>query len=95
MAPPMPPEEIPDFANKAEEIAYWERKLEVVRCYESQLRPDGPDDRGQHFVSGSDILQRMETKARSYGERIGVRYGEPFLSAEPLACADPSAWFLA
>jgi bacillithiol biosynthesis deacetylase BshB1 len=70
----------------------WERKLEVVRAYASQLRPGSPEDQGQHFLQGADILRRMETKARSAGERIGAAYGEPFLSRGPLACHDPAAW---
>ena len=30
MAPPPPPEEIPEFSSKTEEIVYWERKLQVA-----------------------------------------------------------------
>ena len=70
----------------------WERKLEVVRCYASQLEPAHERDRGEHFLFGADILARMETKARTWGERIGVRYGEPLLSQGPLAIADPVGW---
>lgn len=70
----------------------WEEKLEVVRCYASQLEPQGPGDDGEHFLYGANILRRMETKARTFGERIGVGHGEPFLSMEPLACGDPAAW---
>ena len=70
------------------------RKLEAVRCYSSQLEPDGATDKGAHFLFGADILGRMETKARFFGERIGARYGEPLLSVGPLACADPGAWLV-
>jgi N-acetylglucosamine malate deacetylase 1 len=69
--------------------AVWERKLELVRCYESQLRPANEADRGQHFLFGTDILSRMETRARFYGERIGARFGEPLLHRGPLPCFDP------
>jgi bacillithiol biosynthesis deacetylase BshB1 len=69
--------------------AVWERKLELVRCYASQIAPAGAGDRGQHFLFGADILQRVETRARFYGERIGVRYGEPLLARGPLPCFDP------
>ncbi|MBK7642661.1 MAG: bacillithiol biosynthesis deacetylase BshB1 [Planctomycetes bacterium] len=67
----------------------WERKLELVRCYASQITPAAPGDRGEHFLFGADILQRVETRARFYGERIGVRYGEPLLARGPLPCFDP------
>ena len=70
----------------------WERKVEAVRCYASQLAPAHAGDRGEHFLFGADILGRMETRARAWGERIGVRYGEPLLPLGPLACADPAGW---
>jgi LmbE family N-acetylglucosaminyl deacetylase len=72
----------------------WERKVELIRCYASQLEPQGEGDRGQHFLFGADILGRIETKARTWGESIGVRYGEPLLSVGPLACSDPVRWLL-
>ena len=67
----------------------WEEKVRLVRCYATQLAPAGAEDRGEHFLFGADILARMETKARTYGERIGVRYGEPLLHRGPLPCFDP------
>jgi LmbE family N-acetylglucosaminyl deacetylase len=69
--------------------AVWEQKLELVRCYASQLAPADAGDRGAHFLFGADILQRVETRARFYGERIGARYGEPLLARGPLPCFDP------
>ena len=66
----------------------WDRKLELVRCYKSQLEPSNRDDSGGHFLFGADILRRMETKARTWGERIGVLYGEPFLHRGPLPVDD-------
>ncbi|MEM7307136.1 MAG: bacillithiol biosynthesis deacetylase BshB1 [Planctomycetota bacterium] len=62
----------------------WERKLDVIRCYGSQIQPDGETDRGEHFLFGADILARAATKARYWGERIGAAYGEPLLHAGPL-----------
>jgi bacillithiol biosynthesis deacetylase BshB1 len=72
----------------------WEQKVEVVRCYASQLAPSHEGDQGAHFLYGADILRRMETKARTFGERIGALYGEPLLSMEPMACADPDSWLV-
>ena len=71
--------------------AVWERKCELVRCYASQLAPANAGDRGQHFLFGADILARMETRARFFGERIGARYGEPLVALGPLAVSDPSS----
>ncbi|MEO6711010.1 MAG: bacillithiol biosynthesis deacetylase BshB1 [Planctomycetota bacterium] len=66
----------------------WDAKCELVRAYASQLAPANERDRGQHFLFGADVLSRMETRARYYGERIGVRYGEPLFSRGPLAIGD-------
>jgi hypothetical protein len=44
---------------------------------------------GKHFLYGADILQRMETKSRFYGERAGLRFGEPLLHKGPLPDFDP------
>jgi bacillithiol biosynthesis deacetylase BshB1 len=68
----------------------WETKLELVRCYASQLEPAGQADRGQHFLFGADILRRMETRARFFGERIAARYGEPLSALGPLELGDPT-----
>lgn len=67
----------------------WEKKVALVRCFASQLEPQSDGDRGQHFLFGADILARMETRARFYGERVGVRVGEPLLHKGPLLCLDP------
>jgi len=64
--------------------AIWARKVELVRCYASQLAPRDAGDRGQHLLFGADILSRAETRARYYGERIGVQFGEPLLHRGPL-----------
>ncbi len=67
----------------------WERKVEGIRCYVSQLEPASPDDRGEHFLFGADVLARAETKARYWGEKIGCRYGEPLLHVGPLPVTNP------
>jgi bacillithiol biosynthesis deacetylase BshB1 len=36
-----------------------------------------------------DYLWTLETMARAFGQRIGVRYGQGFVSAEPLRIDDP------
>ncbi len=56
---------------------YWERKLESLRCYRSQ------------FVAGREhlnpsFLDQLQDEAAYWGKSIGVRYGEPFTSREPI-----------
>jgi len=67
----------------------FEEKVRLVRCYTTQLEPGSAQDKGQHFLFGADILQRMETRARFFGERIGARFGEPLVHKGPLPCMDP------
>ena len=69
--------------------AVWEDKRRAVLAYASQLRPEDEGDEGAHLLFGADVLQRMETKARYWGERIGARFGEPLLPETPLAVGDP------
>ncbi len=67
----------------------WERKEGLIRCYGTQIVPDGPEDDGSHFLFGADILRRAESKARYWGEKIGCRYGEPLFHVGPLPAEDP------
>lgn len=66
----------------------WADKLEVIRCYASQLAPRDGGDRGQHLLFGADILARAEIRARYWGERIASGYGEPLLHHGPLPTGD-------
>lgn len=67
---------------------FWEAKEAVIRCYASQLAPRDAHDKGEHLLFGADILERARIKGRYFGERIGVRFGEPLLHAGPLPVRD-------
>ncbi|MDF1797844.1 MAG: bacillithiol biosynthesis deacetylase BshB1 [Planctomycetota bacterium] len=72
----------PDFV--VDVSAVWPRKLEAIRSYASQLTPKDGSDPGEHLPTGSDIVGSAEAKARFWGARIGVAYGEALLSPRPL-----------
>ena len=55
----------------------WERKFEAISCYHSQFV------QGREDVSPS-FLEQLRDEASYWGRSIGVRYGEPFTSREPL-----------
>jgi bacillithiol biosynthesis deacetylase BshB1 len=55
--------------------AVFDRKLELMRIYQSQFGEG---------VTG-DFLFRLESRDRYYGSLIGTRYGEPLLADQPLA----------
>ena len=56
---------------------YWEQKLESIKCYHSQ------------FIKGREHLdptfvEQLEIEAGYWGKTIGVKYGEPYHSREPI-----------
>lgn len=55
----------------------WERKLESIRCYHSQFI------QGREHMDPSFISQ-LESDALYWGKSIGVKYGEPYTSREPI-----------
>lgn len=64
----------------------FERKLEVVRCYQSQFSEKwGPTG----FRPTEDLFDFLETKAKHYGYLIGKKYGEAFLTKELPEIEDP------
>ena len=56
--------------------AEWEQKLAAIRCYESQ------------FITGRNkqptFLDQLRDEASYWGKTIGVAYGEPYTSREPV-----------
>ena len=56
----------------------WEMRMKAVRAFKSQFHdPASPDP--QTVLSSPEFLDFIETRAKYYGSRIGVRFGEPFL----------------
>lgn len=56
---------------------YWEQKLASIACFKSQFitgRPSSPPT----------FLDRMRDHAAYWGQVIGVAYGEPFMTREPV-----------
>ena len=56
---------------------FWEQKLAAIRCYASQFidgRPTAPPT----------FLDQLRDEAAFWGKTIGVAYGEPFTSREPI-----------
>ncbi|QIA27922.1 bacillithiol biosynthesis deacetylase BshB1 [Thermaerobacter sp. PB12/4term] len=69
----------------------FEGKLEAMRAFASQfVEPTAPID--HKYFGVEDYLEAATVRARHYGLRIGVRYGEAFL-ADAVPVADPVAAF--
>ncbi len=59
----------------------WPAKRDAIACFQSQ------------FVTGREamvpsFLERLETEVRWWGQSIGVEFGEPFASREPVGLSD-------
>lgn len=62
--------------------AAWEVRMQALRAYRSQFHDptySAADGEPETYISNPAFLESVEARARSYGHRIGVRYGEPFL----------------
>lgn len=55
----------------------WERKAKAIACYQSQFVT------GRTAV-GASFLEQLQIEAAYWGKTIGVAYGEPFATREPL-----------
>lgn len=74
----------------------WERRLDLARCFGSQLHANPGDGGAAEFptlISRPDFLLRIEARARTWGRRAGVEFGEPLVSAGAVAFADVAALF--
>ena len=61
---------------------FWETKLRAIAAFASQFVPAG----GEKGVLPLDRFRdAVELSGRRHGQRIGVRYGEGFVTREPLA----------
>jgi len=64
---------------------FWETKLRAISAFASQFAPSP----GENGPLPLDLFKEgVELSGRRHGQRIGVRYGEGFVTREPLAVDD-------
>ncbi len=63
-------------------------RLRAIRAHKSQFHDPTSKEPGTK-LSESTFMEFVETRAKSYGVKIGVKYGEPFYSVESVGIADP------
>jgi len=83
-----------DPAFVVDVTSVWERKMESLAAYGSQIfQPGQKEDDGQPKtkVASREFRLAVEGRARHYGLLIGAELGEPFWSRLPLAVSDPLA----
>lgn len=70
----------------------WERRLELARCYASQLGLDGVEGPVTNIAS-PDFMRRLEARYAYWGARIGTAYAEPFRTDRLVPVDDVVATF--
>lgn len=65
--------------------AVWAQKVRAISAFASQFTP-APGETG--VLPLDRFREAVELAGRRHGQRIGVRYGEGFVTREPLAVAD-------
>jgi len=70
--------------------AVFERKMALVRCFGSQLH-DPASKEPRTNIASEEFLPRWEARHRWFGDRIGVRFGEPWYVDGPVPVLDPLA----
>jgi bacillithiol biosynthesis deacetylase BshB1 len=69
--------------------AQFERRMQALLAYESQYGDAG--EASDLFPAAAEIRERLGAVARFYGNLIGVRYGEPFVTRETMRVDDLAA----
>ncbi len=65
----------------------FDRRMECVRAFRSQFY-DPSSSEPETVLSTPEFLQMLKTRMSYYGDKIGVRYGEPFYSPQPIKIDD-------
>ena len=58
---------------------FWEQRMEAIRAYKTQFH-DPNSKEPQTYLSNPEFMEALSARARLLGKRIGVKYGEGFLS---------------
>lgn len=68
---------------------HFDRRMKSLFCYASQYGECGVAS--DLFPAQEEVRTRLEAIARFYGQKIGVKYGEPFVVKETMQVDDPVA----
>src|SRR5215213_3309168 len=75
----------PDFIIDISDV--WEQRMNAIKAYKTQF--DDPNSaEPQTYLSSPDFIDALTARARLLGKRIGVKYGEGFLSKKDIGIKD-------
>ncbi len=66
----------------------FEQRRKAILAFGSQFRPAKRARKGKVFLAIDRLEDEMNQLARHYGQMIGVKYGEPFLTKELMQVED-------
>jgi N-acetylglucosamine malate deacetylase 1 len=66
----------------------FEQRRKAILAFASQFRPAKGEPKSKVFLAIDRLEDEMAQLARHYGQMIGVKYGEPFLSRELMQVDD-------
>jgi bacillithiol biosynthesis deacetylase BshB1 len=75
----------PDIIIDVSEV--WEKRMEAVKAYKTQFY-DPQSKEPQSYLSNPEFLEAISARARLLGKRIGVKYGEGFISKKNIGLND-------
>jgi N-acetylglucosamine malate deacetylase 1 len=68
--------------------AEYEQRRKAILAFASQFRPAKGQPKSKVFLAIDRLEEEMNQLARHYGQMIGVKYGEPFLTKELMQVDD-------
>ena len=69
----------------------FDRRRKAILAFASQFRPVKGEVKSNVFLAIDRLEEEMNQLARHYGQMIGVKYGEPFLTKELMQVEDVMA----
>jgi N-acetylglucosamine malate deacetylase 1 len=78
----MPPTFIVDVTKQ------YESRRKAILAYGTQFRPAKSEKKQRVYLAIDELDPKMDLLARHYGQKIGAKYGEPFLQKELMAVDD-------
>src|SRR5688572_23190111 len=81
----------PDLIVDISEV--WEQRLEAIKAYKTQFHNPGLDE-PQTYISSPEFMESLSARARDLGKRIGVKYGEGFVSKKNIGISNFDALIL-
>ena len=62
----------------------FNKKIEAIKCYSSQFFNPKYKNAPETYISSALFMQDIETRAKFFGFKIGVEFGEPFYCYDTL-----------